>query len=610
MRKLSFWSAALILAGLPLAASAALPSTAKPLQQCDTPLGTELGGYTAADEKRADAAAAEMAQLHRWLMAEAATQSKRAPLGVSLSRSERASIGDMSDCVDCAAVESRERRKLVGLSKSVDFEVDLSRTDAIKAYGLGRAADGGLIWTQSIHSKGAVALRIEFSGLNLPLGTELYVYNAAGEAHGPYTGRGMRNSGELVSHSVTGDTAFVQLRSWGRPSAADLKQMRFRIADVGHIGPEFELARRLNAAMAGAKQGECSYNASCVINGECASGWTHLSNVRKAIAHMLFKSGGGYYICSGGLLNNSRNDGTPLFLTANHCISRDREASSLETFFDFRADSCSDTGWCDASYTTLRASLPTTLGASLLARGTAGDYSLMQLSSAPSGRHYMGWSTTAVANSNGTALFRISHPGGAPQSWSTHDVNANGFSCGTLPRGTFIYSNDSAGATEGGSSGSPVLNAGGQVVGQLYGACGSELNDTCNSVDNLTVDGALAAYYPNVEAWLNPSGGGGGGETVASVASVSVSVVVKGPWRNFTATVSVVDQNGDPVPNADVSGTWTGSVTGSANGTTNGSGVATITGKTRSNGSAQFCVTGIAGSGISFDGVSDCGSGG
>lgn len=609
MRKLTLWSAALALAGMSAAASAGLPGDAATFEQCNDLPGMSLDGFTAPAAKRSDGA--EMAQLHQWLVSEAGAAAKRAPISVQLTEQERFTIGEIRDCADCAPVQSTERRKLVGLAKPVDLAVDLAQAGAKKFDGALRTADGGLVWTQQVHSKGAVALRIGFAGLDLPEGAELYVYNKAGEAHGPYTGRGMHNTGELVSNSVTGDTAFVQLRMWGEPSAADLAKLRFRIAEIGHIGPEFELARRLNNAMA--KQGECDYNASCVINGECSNSWSHMDNVRSAIGHMLFQSGRGYYICSGGLLNNSRNDGTPLFLTANHCISRDREAQSLEAFFDFRADSCTDTSWCTASYTVLRSSLPTTLGATLLAAGSSGDYSLMQLSQNPPGRHYMGWSTTAVATSNGTDLFRISHPGGAPQSWSTHDVNANGFQCGTLPRGTYIYSNDSAGATEGGSSGSPVLNASGQVVGQLYGACGSNLNDTCDAVNNLTVDGALAAYFPNVSAWLDPSGGGGGdpgGDVVASVASVSVSVSTKGPWRNFTAAVTVVDQDGNPVANATVSGNWSGAASGSGSATTNGSGVANVTTKTRSGGSAQFCVTGIAGSGISFDGTTSCGSGG
>ena len=35
--------------------------------------------------------------------------------------------------------------------------------------------------------------------------------------------------------------------------------------------------------------------------------------------------------------------------------------------------------------------------------------------------------------------------------------------------------------------GQPVLNAAGEVVGQLSGACGTNVNDTCDSVSNATV---------------------------------------------------------------------------------------------------------------------------
>ena len=608
MRKLSLWSAALALAGMSAAAMAG-PLPATPFEQSPL-LERAIDGYTVPAAKTRHDRAAEMAELHGWLVSERA-MAKSGGIRVELTQQERFQIGEISECAACDPVESTERRKLVGISKPVGMTVDLGKSGARKLDGLRRTDDGGFVWTTQVHSKGAQALRIGFAGLDLPVGAELYVYNEAGEAFGPYT-RGMEK-GRLVSNTVTGETAFVQVRMFGEPSAADFAKLRFEIADVGHIGPEFELARRLNAAMAGEKQGECDYNATCVINGECASGWSHLSNTRAAAAHMLFASGGGYYICSGGLLNNSNNDGTPLFLTANHCISQSSEASSLEAFFDFRADSCSDTSWCTASYATLRSTFPTTLGATLLAAGSDGDFSLMQLSQQPSGtRHYMGWSTTPVANTNGVDLFRISHPSGAPQSWSTHDVNASGFSCRTLARGDFIYSNDTAGATEGGSSGSPVLNANGQVVGQLYGACGSNLNDNCDNVNNLTVDGALANYFPNVQDFLEPDGGGDpGGDIVASVSSVNVTSSTKGPWKHYTATVVVQDQNGNPIGSATVSGTWSGSVSGSGSGTTDGSGTASIGGKKAKNGgSATFCVSNVSKAGVTFDGTGVCDSGG
>ena len=153
-----------------------------------------------------------------------------------------------------------------------------------------------------------------------------------------------------------------------------------------------------------------------------------------------------------------------------------------------------------------------------------------------------------------------------------------------------------------------MLNAGGEVVGQLYGACGSNLNDECDANANRTVDGALAHYYPNVAAFLAPSGGGGGGVT-ASVASVTVTAVTQGKQRSGRATVVIKDQNGQNVANATVSGTWSGAVSGSASGVTGTNGTATISSaKTRNAGTFTFCVTNVTGTGITYAGGTVCDS--
>ena len=114
-----------------------------------------------------------------------------------------------------------------------------------------------------------------------------------------------------------------------------------------------------------------------------------------------------------------------------------------------------------------------------------------------------------MAFSDGILLHRISHPQGAPQSYSSHEVDAGAPTCMSWPRGDRIYSRDIVGATEGGSSGSPVVNGIGQIVGQLSGACGTNLNDNCDATNNATVDGAFAAYFTAVEPFLAPSGGPG-----------------------------------------------------------------------------------------------------
>ena len=571
--------------------------------------GLSVPGYTVSEAKSAVQRQMEMDSLHAQLVGEAAPMAKGTGVRVQLDRQELFSIGE-GDCPECAALKADERRFQVGVAKPVNLAFDMggfrgrSYMGAFASGALAPAAEGGFVWTTSISSQGAHALRVVFAGLDLPQDAELYVYNAAGEAFGPYTGRGMYDSGTLVSNTVTGDTVNVQLRYYGNPKASDLARTRFTIAEVGHIGSRFILAAKVNPKVAVGAKAFCSYNATCVTNGECAtsSTWGAIDSVRKGVAHMLFQSGQGFYICSGGLLNNTANDGRALFLTANHCISTQSEAGSLETFWDFRAASCSNTAACDFSYAEMRSLYPTTLGATSIAHGTSGDYSLMELSSVPGGtRTYLGYSTTAVSGTSGFDLFRLSHPKGAPQAFSRQDVNTTAGTCQTLPRGAFIYSTDSSGATEGGSSGSPVLNTAGQVVGQLYGACGTNLNNVCDSASNRTVDGAMASYYPNVSAYLNPSGGGGG--TVAHVGNIVLTrVTMNGNRTRGQATVTVLNASNQPVSGATVSGQFSGFYAGGASGTTNASGVAVLqSAPKKGSGTVSFCVNGISGTNITYN---------
>jgi lysyl endopeptidase len=546
----------------------------------------------------------EMARLHAWLSSTGAS-AKVTPITVELTAAERTQVGHEGDGV----VRSSERRLQVGIAKPIGLGVDLGRANGVGQGVLERTADG-LTWTIELSSPGAAALRVGFADMNLPPDAALYVYNADGEAHGPYGGTGMYGTGELVSNTVGGDSVRVQLRYDGQPSVGELARLRFTIATLGHIGPRFEIAARMNPKVAAADaKAFCSYNVSCIINGECSTSWGPHAATKEGVAHMLFQSGSGFYICSGGMLNNTANNGRPLFLTANHCISTASEAASLETFWDYRANSCADTSPCDYSYATMRATYPTVLGAAKLASGSSGDYSLMELSANPTGTvTYLPWTNTPVATV-AQALHRLSHPSGAPQAYSRQNVDPGSFTCGTLPRGAFIYSQDTAGATEGGSSGSPILNESGQVVGQLYGACGSNLNNECDAVKNRTVDGALAHYYSNVAAYLSPSGGGGGGATTVSIASNVVTVQVQGKQSRGVANVRVVDQNGQSVANATVTGTWSGSVSGSASGTTGTDGIATVySAKTRTGTSFTFCVTAVSGTGLTWNGTASCDS--
>ena len=60
-------------------------------------------------------------------------------------------------------------------------------------------------------------------------------------------------------------------------------------------------------------------------------------------------------------------------------------------------------------------------------------------------------------------------------------------------------------------------------MGQLSGACGTNVNNVCDNTNNATVDGAFAAYYDQVSQWLDlaPSGSGSGSCTATETNETS-----------------------------------------------------------------------------------------
>ena len=135
-----------------------------------------------------------------------------------------------------------------------------------------------------------------------------------------------------------------------------------------------------------------------------------------------------------------------------------------------------------------------------------GDFTLLQLKAAPpSGSVFLGWTSDPVASTNGVALRRVSNPNFGPQVYSEHAVSTSAPTCRRWPRGERIYSRDTLGATDGGSSGSPVVRQdSNQVVGQLSGSCGTNVSDPCDALNNATVDGAFAYYFATVKPYLQP----------------------------------------------------------------------------------------------------------
>ncbi|OLC54215.1 MAG: hypothetical protein AUH92_04500 [Acidobacteria bacterium 13_1_40CM_4_69_4] len=491
MRRLSAVSmvvAAALLAAWPSTAAGPATSSYK-----SVPSETMVGGITAEEY------AASQAVLHGWLMQEMPAGVLDNPIRVSLTEKERTELQKLQ--------ETKGGPVVVGRTKLISEPVHFSALDSAllsdiprpAGHGLLRATpDGGFVWAAAIVSDGAGALRVHINGLNLPDDADLYFFNEAGQAFGPYSRRGPNGDGEFWSDTVMGSEGVLLLRHYGPGGAADLKGISFVIADAGHIAPRF--AESLGRSVT--PESFCSFNVPCIENASCHNG-TPADPVKSAVALMQWISGAFIYTCTGSLLADTVSTSQiPYFLTANHCISRAKDASNLQTYFQFTLP-CGSFN-CPAQ--TNPGGIQR-LGSTITATGTGGDFTLLTLSQTPpAGSVFLGWNNTPIANTNNASLWRISHPAWAPQAYSDGHVDTSAPTCTQWPRGERIYSRTDHGGTEGGSSGSPVVDSGSHVVGQLSGACGTNVNDDCDQVNNATVDGAFAFYWPSVQPFLAPGG--------------------------------------------------------------------------------------------------------
>jgi V8-like Glu-specific endopeptidase len=352
-----------------------------------------------------------------------------------------------------------------------------------------RTPDGGFVWARGVTSASAGALRVHIENMSLPPGAELFFHSPGGEAFGPYSGSGPNGDGDFWTETVYGTDGILQLRVAGPAAETDLRGIMFSVTEVGIVLPRFSDAPQAAAGFCG--------NPTCVVDATCYN-VAAANPAKDAVAKMEWIQGAYIYTCTGGLIANASNSN--YFLTANHCISKNNSAKNAVFYFRFATSSCngscpSNSGW---PYKTT--------GAAVAVTGRKGDFSLLRLNSnPPSGSVKLGWTSAAVANSNGASLYRISNPNFGPQVYSQHNVDTAVGTCSGWPRGERIYSRDITGAIDGGSSGSPVVNGSSQIVGQLSGTCGTNPSDSCGSGPgeaNATVDGAFAYYFASVAPFL------------------------------------------------------------------------------------------------------------
>ncbi|MBT2748192.1 MULTISPECIES: serine protease [unclassified Lysobacter] len=382
--------------------------------------------------------------------------------------------------------DRRVRQDKNGEPLEIGFARNIARSNVdLKTLNWLPLADGGQAARFEVSSSGAVALR---AGLALRgAGAKAVKLHFAGNDGRVFEQSGADFAGNELGWSpvVAGDTVTVELVL---PKGVNAKSLSLKIPQLSHLDVSPAASEKAIQKAIGDSD-SCEKDIVCRVSPP--SGFV---STAKSVARMTFTTGGGTYLCTGTLLNNSYSPKKRLFWTAAHCISTQTVASTLQTYWFYDATTCNGSV-VNSAYTTLSG------GAYLRHANTTRDTALLELKTAPpSGAVYAGWSN-ALISANGTAIEGIHHPAGDVKKYSLGKITALSSSIdGKSPLYKVQWS---TGVTEGGSSGSglfTVTSSGGyQLRGGLYGG-----TSYCSAPRDPDYYSRFADIYSSVSSYFNP----------------------------------------------------------------------------------------------------------
>jgi hypothetical protein len=325
-------------------------------------------------------------------------------------------------------------------------------------------ADGSRIWRLKLRAENALAVGLHFTDFYLPEGCELFLYDQQhDQVLGAFTSLNNRPGGLFATDLINGEYVNIDLYI---PEKVNMDNF-FTVSEV-----VYAYRHILNPNEKGTSGGDF-----CEVNINCSPEGDNWQQIKRGVVRIQVKVGGGSYWCTGSMINNTRNDHTPYLLTADHCAyqaGKYATAADLENWifrFNHEGAFCESTGPATGAYSLT--------GATRIAQGgnrgsTGSDFYLVKLiDQIPEEKNvmFLGWSIENIAESSGVT---IHHPDGDIKKVSTFTtpVETSGWSGNGLPshwRVTWSETPNGWGVTEGGSSGSPLLNDSGRIIGTLTG---------------------------------------------------------------------------------------------------------------------------------------------
>lgn len=315
------------------------------------------------------------------------------------------------------------------------------------------------LWRLRVRAPRSSHINLGFSEFTVPPAARVMVYSSDYQnVLRPFDRADVSSNGELWTPVIGGDEIVIELyvQTVQRPNA------RLELSHVG-AGYRFFGAGRTALGLDGG-------SGSCNVDVNCPQGAMWASEIPSVAAI----STGGSIFCTGFMVNNTAQDGTPYFMTARHCGAHNN-AASLVCYWNYERAVCGSGSGPLSQFNT---------GSTLRSSYSTSDFTLVQLNSQPNaawGVTYAGWNR---GSGNASSAVAIHHPSGDDKKISFENQPTTTTSYGGTSQpgnGSHVRVIDwDVGTTEPGSSGSPLFDQNHRVIGQLHGggaACGNNLSD-------------------------------------------------------------------------------------------------------------------------------------
>lgn len=393
--------------------------------------------------------------------------------------------------------------------KSMPWRYGIERQVTIDIFTHGHwseLSDGTRIWRIALRSPGALNMSLNFSDFYIPQGGQLQFYNATQTDWSKVHGSRATSVRTFGSWFIDGDEIIIEYVA--QPNTTELPRLRVESLIHGYrMGAVNQLVEQQNQSRDFEDSGDCHYDVNCSV-GESFDG--HRNQLKKAVA--LLNLGNGY-LCSAVLVNNAKEDKTPYVLTANHCLE-----NSNPDFWSLRFNWISPDPVCGTEDNSVDLGTNFTVnGAQLRAKSGRSDFALVELNEpipVSWDVAFAGWDRTDELPQY---QIGIHHPqGDVMKICRDDDPMARDIANGKevwLIKGSDVGASNGwdIGSTEGGSSGSPLFNDQGQIIGQLHG--GMAHCDGIQSNGRYDLYGRFASSWSGgntpeqrLSDWLDPDG--------------------------------------------------------------------------------------------------------